>query len=33
MSSAAFGLVVVYAACFAIGLAYFCGLENGRYRD
>jgi len=33
MSGAAFGLIILYAVIFAIGLAYFCGLENGKYRD
>lgn len=32
MSGLAFGFIVFYAACFAVGLAYFCGLENGRLK-
>lgn len=32
MSGAAFGCILVYAACFGIGLAYFCGLENGKLK-
>lgn len=32
MSGAAFGFIIAYAACFAIGLAYFCGLENGKLK-
>ena len=30
MSGAAFWFIILYAACFAIGLAYFCGVQNGR---
>ena len=33
MSGAAFGFILAYAVLFAIGLAFFCGFENGRYRD
>ena len=32
MSGAAFGLIILYAVCYAIGLAYFCGLEIGKYK-
>lgn len=30
MSNLAFGLLALYAICFAIGIAYFCGFQNGR---
>lgn len=33
MSGAAFGCLIVFAASYAIGLALFCGLEIGKYRD
>ncbi len=32
MSGAAFGLLVVFAVSYAIGLAYFCGLQNGKLK-
>lgn len=32
MSGAAFGLLVVFAVSYAIGLAVFCGLEIGKYK-
>lgn len=33
MSGAAFGFILVYAVVFAVGLAFFCGLDVGKYRD
>lgn len=30
MSGAAFGFILVYAFCFAIGLAYYAGVSNGK---
>lgn len=33
MRDAAFGFIIFYAFVFCIGLAFYCGVNRGRYRD